>query len=131
MRISVSREIRLALVCLACCSSCKLDSVGLDLHRLCARLTSSIASLRSSVKPGIDLAHMIAVGIVSSIAFWIAVVMLFVTWSKSILDLMCWHFGSPLRSVYVNISMSISLYFLCMTFGGSLVRYSRVVAIGK
>ena len=64
-----AREITLALVCLACCSSCKLDSIGLDLHRLCAYLTSSIISLHLSIKPGIDLAYMTAMGIVSSIAF--------------------------------------------------------------
>jgi hypothetical protein len=69
------------------CSSCKLDFVGLGLHRLCAYLTSSIASLQLSVKPGIDLAHMTTIVTVSSIAFWIAVVMSLVTWSKSLLDL--------------------------------------------
>jgi hypothetical protein len=105
-----AREITLALVCLACCSSCKLDSVGLDLHRLCAHLTSSIASLHLSVKPGIDLAHMTAVGIVSSIAFWIAVVMSLVTWSKSSLDLMCWLLGSPLWSAWLQSEQSMILF---------------------
>ena len=69
-----AREITLTRVCLTYYSSYKLDSVGLDLHRLYARLTSSIISLHSSVKPDIDLVYITAVGIVSSIAFWIAVV---------------------------------------------------------
>jgi hypothetical protein len=43
--------------------------------------------LKLSVKPGIDLAHMTTIVTVSSIAFWIAVVMSLVTWSKSLLDL--------------------------------------------
>ena len=73
---------------------------------------------------------MTAVGTVSSIAFWIAVVMSLVTWSK-LLDLMCWLLGSPLWSAGVNILMSTSLYFLRTTLGGSVVRYSRVVAIGS
>lgn len=124
-------EITLALVCLACCSLCKLGSVGLDVHRLCAYLTLSIASLHLSVKPGIDLAHMTAVGIVSLIAFWIAVVMSLVTWSKSSLDLMCWLLRRPPWSVCVNTLMSISLYFLFTTLGRSIVWYSRVVAIRK
>jgi hypothetical protein len=79
------------------------NSVGLDHHRLCAHLTLSIASLHSSVKPGIDLAHIATVGIVSSIAFWIAVVMSLITWSRSFLDLMCWPLGSPSWSAPVNI----------------------------
>jgi hypothetical protein len=52
----------------------QLNSVGLDLHRLYAYLTLSIVFLYS-VKPGIDPAHVTTVGTVSSIAFWIVIVM--------------------------------------------------------
>ena len=82
-----AREIILALVCLAYCSSCKLDSVGRDLHRLYVHLTLSIVSLYLSVKPGIDLVYMTTVGIVFLVIFWIIVVMSLVTWSKFIFNL--------------------------------------------
>ena len=62
-------EIILALVSLACCNSCKLNFISLDVYLLCAYLTLFIASLHLSVKLSINLAHMIAVSIVSSITF--------------------------------------------------------------
>jgi ABC-type Fe3+ transport system permease subunit len=118
-------------VYLAYYSLYKLDSVGLDLHCLCTYLTSSIASLHSFIKLGIDLVYMIAVGIVSLIAFWITVVMSLVTWSKSSLDIMCWLLGSRLWSAYINTLMSTFLYFLCTTLVGLLSNILELLQLGS